>query len=218
MRARVFKQDQPLRLSGDGLAAWIRGIGIAAAVGGTYFMAAELSNSFLITPETVIFWPAAGISSGLLISLWSIARWPVLAGVMVATAAANLLRHFGVATTATWVLGNTAEPLIIAGLMQHYFGAHFKIDRLNCVLGLLAAAVAGAVVASTWWTFVYYWLFASLKEPTATWLHWIVSDFAGIVSVAPLVIGIAAAQRQHPSRREAMESILALAVLAAMAG
>jgi signal transduction histidine kinase len=217
MRASVFKQEQPLRLSGDGLAAWIRSIGIAAGVGVAYFLAAELSNGFLITPETVIFWPAAGVSSGALISLWSTARWPVLAGVMVATAAANLLRHFGVAVTAVWVLGNTAEPLIIALLVQHYFGAQFKIDQLYCVLGLFAAAIAGTAVASTWWT-LYYWLFASLNEPTATWLHWIVSDLAGIVSVAPLVIGIAAAQRQHPSRREAMESIVALAVLAAMAG
>ena len=214
----VREKDQHLRLSRDGLAAWIRSIGIAAGVGVAYFLAAELSNSFLITPETVIFWPAAGISSGALISLWSIARWPVLAGVMVATAAANLLRHFGVAATAAWVLGNTAEPLIIALLMQHYFGAHFKIDRLYCVLGLLAAAVVGTAVASTWWTFVYYWLFASLNDPTATWLHWIVSDLAGVVSVAPLVIGISAALRRHPPRREAIKSIAALVPLGAMTG
>ena len=220
MRARIFEKDQRLRLSRDGLAAWtwLRSIGIGAAVGVAYFLAAQLSNSFLITPETVIFWPAAGISSGLLISLWSTARWPVLAGVIVATAAVNLLRHFGFAATAAWVVGNTAEPLIIAGLMQHYFGAHFKIDRLYCVLGLFAAAVAGTAVASTWWTFVYYWLFASLNEPTATWLHWIVSDFAGIVSVAPLVIGLAAALQRPPPRREAVESIAALAVVGAMTG
>src|ERR1700751_243351 len=194
MRASIFEKDQRLRLSRDGLSAltWLRSIGIAVGVGVAYFLAAQLSNSFLITPETVIFWPAAGISSGLLISLWFIARRPVLSGLIFPAAATNLLRHFGVATTAAWVLGNSAEPLIIAGLMQHYFGAHFKIDRIYCVLGLFAAAVAGTAVASKWWTFVYYWLFASLTDPTGTWLHWIVSDFAGIVSVAPLVIGITA--------------------------
>jgi signal transduction histidine kinase len=220
MRASIFEKDQRLRLSRDGLAAWtwLRSVGIAVAVGVAYFLAAQLSNSFLITPETVIFWPAAGISSGLLISLWSIARWPVLAGVIVATAAVNLLRHFGVAATAAWVLGNTAEPLIIAGLMQHYFGAHFKIDRLYCVLGLFAAAVAGTAVASTWWTFVYYWVFASLKEPTATWLHWIISDLAGIVSVAPLVIGLAGTLQRPPPRRDAIEGVAALAVVGAMTG
>ena len=205
-----------MRLSRDGLAAWMRSIGIAAGIGAAYFLAAELSNSFLITPETVIFWPAAGVSSGALIALGPAARWPVLTGVMVATAAANLLRHMGVVPTAVWVAGNTAEPLIIALLMQHYFGAHFKIDRLYCVLGLFAAAVAGTIVASTWWTFAYYWPFASLKGPAATWLHWIISDLAGVVSVAPLVIAIAAALRRHPSRREIITSIAALTVLAAI--
>ncbi len=220
MCASVFKQDKRWPLNRDWLAAWtwLRSIGIATAVGVAYFLAAQLSNSLLITPETVIFWPAAGISSGLLISLWSTARWPVLAGVIVATAAVNLLRHFDVAATAAWVLGNAAEPLIIAGLMQHYFGPRFKIDRLYCVLGLFAAAVAGTAVASTWWTFVYYWSFASLKEPTATWLHWIVSDFAGIVSVAPLIIGLLAALQRPPPRRESIESIAALGVLGAMTG
>ncbi|HET8668231.1 MAG TPA: ATP-binding protein [Terriglobales bacterium] len=217
MRASIFEKHQRLLLS---LAAWtwLRSIGIAAAVGVTYFLAAQLANSFLITPETVIFWPAAGISSGLLISLWSTARWPVLAGVIIATAAANLLRPFDVAATGTWVLGNTAEPLIIAGLIEYYFGTKFKLERLYCVLGLFAAAVVGTVVASTWWTFVYYWLFASLDEPTATWLHWIVSDFAGIVSVAPLVIGLAAALQRFPPRRESIESIAALAAVGAMTG
>src|ERR1700752_421328 len=162
----MSEKNQHLRLGRNGPVAFIRSLGIAAAVGVAYFLAAQLSNSFLITPETVIFWPAAGISSGLLISLWCTARWPVLAGVIIATAAANLLRPFDVATTATWVLGNTVEPLIIAGLIQYYFGTKFKLDRLYCVLGLFAAAIAGTVVASTWWTSVYYWLSASLNEPT----------------------------------------------------
>ncbi len=220
MRASMFENEQRLRLNRDGLAAWtwLRSIGIAAAVGIAYFLAAEVSNSFLITPTTVIFWPAAGISSGLLISLWSSARWPVLTGVMAATAAANLLRDFGVGATAAWVLGNSAEPLIIAGLVQQYFGANFKIDRLYCVLGLFAAALAGTAVASTWWTFVYYWLFATLNEPTVTWSHWIVSDFCGIASVAPLVIGGAAVLQRPPAWREAVESLAALAVLGVMSG
>jgi signal transduction histidine kinase len=220
MRASKLEKDQRLILSRDGLTAWtwLRSIGIAAAVGVVYFLAAELSNSFLITPETVIFWPAAGISSGLLISLWATARWPVLVGVMVATAAANLLRPFDVAVTATWILGNTAEPLIIALLVQHFIGAHFKIDRLIPVLGLFGAAVAGTAVASSWWTFAYYYLFARLHEPMTNWLHWIVSDFAGIASVAPLVIGIATTLRQPPTWRETVVSMAALAVLGVMCG
>src|SRR5579872_812712 len=218
MREGLSEKERRLRSSAGRLLGqtWLRGIGIAAAIGVAYFLAAQLSNSFLITPETVIFWPAAGISSGLLIALWSIARWPVVVGVMVATAAANLLRHFGIGVTATWVLGNTAEPLIIAGLVQHYFAGQFRLDRLYSVLGLFVAAVVGTTVAATWWTFVYHVLFASLKEPTATWLHWIISDFAGIISVAPLVIAISTLLRRPPAWSEAVESITDLAVLVAM--
>ena len=49
-------------------------------------------------------------------------------------------------------------------------------------------------------------------------LHWIVSDFAGIVSVAPMVIGIATMLQRPPAWREAIESMAALAVLGAMSG
>jgi hypothetical protein len=54
-----------VRSSAGGLCVqtWLLRIAIAAAIGVAYFLAAQLSNSFLITPETVIFWPAAGISS-----------------------------------------------------------------------------------------------------------------------------------------------------------
>jgi hypothetical protein len=45
-----------------------------------------------------------------------------------------------------------------------------------------------------------------------------VSDFAGIVSVAPLVIGIATVPRRPPARREVIESVAALGVLVAMSG
>lgn len=220
MCASVFEKDERRLVSRDGLAAWAwrRSVGIAVAVGVAYFLAAWLSFGLRIPPENVMCWPAAGISSGVLISLWSTARWPALVGMIVATIVVNLLQHFSVAATAAWVVGNTAEPLIITGLIHRYFGSNFKLNRLYCVIWLSGAAVAGAAVAATWWTFVYYWLFASLKEPTAAWLHWIISDLAGIVSVAPLVIGLAAALRRPPPRREAIESIAALAVLGAMTG
>jgi hypothetical protein len=45
-------------------------IGVAAAVGLAYFLAGDLSRLLLLEPEgVVVFWPAAGISSGLLIAL-----------------------------------------------------------------------------------------------------------------------------------------------------
>jgi integral membrane sensor domain MASE1 len=49
---------------------WVRSIGLAAAVGLAYFLAAIFSLRLILGPSGVaVFWPAAGISSGILIAL-----------------------------------------------------------------------------------------------------------------------------------------------------
>ena len=73
------------------LTRWVGSIGLAVAVGIVYFVAARLSLALLTKPEGVaVFWPAAGVSAGVLIALGSRARWPVVVGTMAATIAANL--------------------------------------------------------------------------------------------------------------------------------
>src|ERR1019366_2709774 len=113
---------------------WVTSIWLAVAVGAAYFLAAQLSLGLLIKPDGVaVFWPAAGISSGVLIALGPRARWPVAAGAMAATVAANLMgdRDFRAATA--FAVCNAAEALITAGLIQHYFGTGFSLDRLRQV-------------------------------------------------------------------------------------
>src|SRR2546429_396513 len=66
-------------------------ITLAVAIGVAYFIAARLSLFLLTRPDGVaVFWPAAGVSSGVLIALGRDARWPVAVGTMAATIAANL--------------------------------------------------------------------------------------------------------------------------------
>src|SRR6476646_6900210 len=68
---------------------WVGGLALAVAI--TYFLAARLSLFLLTEPDGVaVFWPAAGVSSGLLIALGREARWPVAIGTILATIAANL--------------------------------------------------------------------------------------------------------------------------------
>src|SRR3974390_2587678 len=106
---------------------WVRGIGLAAAVALGYFLAATLSVRLVMTPDGVpAFWPGAGLSAGILIALGPRARWPVLAGVLVATIAAHLIikdplwgRPLG--------LCNWAEGLITAGLIQYYYPTGFNL-------------------------------------------------------------------------------------------
>jgi len=66
-------------------------IGLTVAVGIGYFLAARLSLFLLAKPDGVaVFWPAAGISSGILIAFGREVRWPVAIGTMAATIVANL--------------------------------------------------------------------------------------------------------------------------------
>src|SRR5262245_4723027 len=69
-----------------------RQVGLAVAVGVAYFLAAQLSLGLLTQPDGVaVFWPAAGVSAGVLIALGPTARLPVAAGAMAATIVANLM-------------------------------------------------------------------------------------------------------------------------------
>jgi integral membrane sensor domain MASE1 len=67
-------------------------IALAIALGIAYLVAAHLSLALLAKPDGVaVFWPAAGVSSGVLIALGREARWSVASGVIVATIIANLM-------------------------------------------------------------------------------------------------------------------------------
>ena len=220
MPQRLLRHGQRQRTTADDLTRrWVGGIGLTAAVGSVYFLAGLLGIRLLMPPEGIaVFWPAAGISSGVLIALGRSARWPVAAGAASATIVANLVAKVDIWTTFAFVLGNTAEPLIIAGLIEHYLGARFSLDRLRPVLCLLAAAVAGPTVAGIGWTVVYRLFHTSTVPMLTTWQHWFGSDITGVVTVAPVVIGIASAVRQPPPRSELIEGTAALVALAVMTG
>jgi signal transduction histidine kinase len=199
--------------------SWVSDVWLAAAVGCGYFLAARLSLGLLLQPDGVaVFWPAAGISSGILIALGPPVRLPVTAAVVAATFAANLLGDRNIAAGFGFGLCNATEALITAGIIQHYFKADFTLGRLQQVLGLLVAAIVGTVVSGIGGAVVFK-LFHSPDVPMfTTWRHWFASDAVGIIAVAPLVIGLAAAARDPPPRRELAEGAAVLALLTAMTG
>jgi PAS domain S-box-containing protein len=201
----------------DSTLPYIGAIGLACAVSIAYFFAARLSLALLAEPDGVaVFWPAAGVSSGVLIALGRSARLPVASGVIVATIIANLTGDRSVWNATASALWNAGEALLAAWLIERYFGSSFTLDRLRNVLGLLAAA-AVATAASGIGGMVSFKLFHS---PTAsmwtTWQHWFASDAVGIIIVAPLVIGLAKALREPPPHNEILEGVVALAALAAV--
>jgi signal transduction histidine kinase len=197
----------------------LRGLALAAVVGLAYYLAAYLSLGLLIKPDGVaVFWPAAGISSGVLIALGPKARWPVALGAIAATLVANLMGDRTVWAASAFAICNAAEALITAGLIQRYSGATFSLDRLRDVLMLFAAAIVGTVISGIGGAISYKLFHSPDVSMFTTWWHWFASDAVGIIAVAPLVIGLAAAARQPPPRRQFVEGIAALALLGAMTG
>jgi signal transduction histidine kinase len=216
-------QDRQERARGRTFAVaatpWLGSPAVAVGIGIAYFLAARLSLALLTETDGVaVFWPAAGVSSGVLIALGRGARLPVAMGTMAATIAANLLGDRNLASSLSFALCNAAEALITAGLIERYFGSSFHLDRLRNVLGLLAAAVIGTTLSGVAATAAYK-LFHSPTVPVLTiWQHWFASDFVGIVAVAPLAIGFTAALPRPPAPGEFIEGTAALVMIAAMTG
>jgi PAS domain S-box-containing protein len=194
--------------------AWFLPVGLAIALGVAYFLAARLSLALLTKPDGVaVFWPAAGVSAGVLIAVGPQARWPVAIGTILATVAANLMGDRNIPSAIVFGLCNAGEAILAAWLIERRFGSNFDLDRLGHVLGLLVAAVVGAAASGVGGTLGYALFHASTAPALTIWGHWVASDGFGIIVVAPLVIGLAAAVRDPPPRGELVEGIAALAAL-----
>ena len=197
---------QPLA-SGAGV---ITTVGVALA----YFVAGRLSLALLEQADGVaVFWPAAGVASGILIALGPSARWPVVAGVMAATIAANLLGDRNIWSSVFFAVANAGEVLIVAGLIHRFCGSPFELNELRRVLALFAATVAGTSLSGIAGTAGFALFHPSTASAPLIWFHWFSSDALGTIAVAPLAIGLASLTRDFPPRREIAEGALALAVV-----
>jgi signal transduction histidine kinase len=194
---------------------WVASIGLAVAVGIVYFVAARLSLALLTKPEGVaVFWPAAGVSAGVLIALGSRARWAVVAGTMAATIAANLSGDRNVASAVLFGVCNAAEAVIAARLIERYFGPDFRLSKLRNVLGLAAAATIGTAISGVGGAITFKSLHSSATPILTIWQHWLASDGLGIIAVAPLLIELASASRDRPPLSELVEGAVTVAALA----
>jgi PAS domain S-box-containing protein len=213
------RAQHPVRTAADPTRRWLRSIGLAVSVGIAYFLAARLSLALLTKPDGVaVFWPASGVAAGVLIALGPGARMPVAVGAMVATVVANLLGDRTALGSIAFAVCNAGEALITAWLIERQFGSRFTFDKLSNVLGLLAAAIVGAAVSGIGGTAGFKYLHGSTAPVLTTWHHWFASDALGIVTVAPLLIGLASAAREPPPRGEVIEGAMALVALVMMSG
>src|SRR6266480_6059812 len=126
---------------------WMSLIWLAVVIGSAYILSAKLSLALLTPDGVAVFWPAAGVAAGALIALGPRARWAVATGTVVATIVANLLGDRNLLSSVVFALCNAGEALLVAGLIDHYFGSPFSLDRLRHVLGLVGAAIVAAALS-----------------------------------------------------------------------
>jgi signal transduction histidine kinase len=199
---------------------WVASVGLAAAVAVLYYLVAYLSLTglfFYQSEGVTVFWAAAGISSGLLISCGSRARRPVLAGVFVAAFLIPLIvLRRGIWLVAIFALCDTIEPIIVAALIARYFGDDFALDQLRKVFALLGATIAGTIPSSLGGAVASRLLLGPETPILITWLHWWTGVAVGVVTVAPVIIGFSAVMRAPPPRSEQIEGAAGLLALAAM--
>src|SRR5262245_41305795 len=195
---------------------WMNSISTALLVGCVYILSARMSLALLTPDGVAVFWPAAGVAAGTLIAFGPSTRWAVVAGTMVATIVANLLGDRNFSSSIIFALGNAGEALLTAGLIEHYFGSPFNLDRLRNVLGLLGAAIVATAASGIGGTLGFALFHGATASIFVTWRDWFASDALGIVTIAPLVIGLASAAREPPARSETIEGFVALASLIVM--
>jgi PAS domain S-box-containing protein len=196
----------------------VRMIVLAVLVGVAYFVAARLSLLLMTASGVAVFWPAAGVSSGILIALGRTARWPVAVGVIAATLAANLTGDRNILSSSIFAVSDAGEALLVAWTVERYVGFDFSRGRLRQVLGLLAAAIIGTAVSGIGGILGYKLGYNPDDSAWTVWRQWVASDAIGIMVVAPLVIDLVAGFRVPLSKYELVEGVVALVVLAASTG
>jgi two-component sensor histidine kinase/integral membrane sensor domain MASE1 len=195
---------------------WMSLSWLAVVIGCLYILSAKLSLALLTPDGVAVFWPAAGVAAGALIAFGPRARWAVVAGTMVATIVANLLGDRNLLSSIVFAVCNAGEALVAAGLIERFFSSPFNLDRLRHVLGLVAAAIIATAISGIGGTLGFALFHSTTASLLVTWQNWFASDALGIITIAPLVIGLASATREPPARSETIEGLVALASLIVM--
>src|SRR5690242_4149030 len=141
-------------------------LGSAGAVGIAYFLAARLGLA-LLAPESdvAVFWPAAGIAAGIAIISGRRTRAALVIGVVVGTIAADLTRDERLSTTLYTGLCDAGEAVLVAWLLERWFGRPFRFSDLRRLAGFLVAAalataacaMCGAAIMTLLHTAAPYW-------------------------------------------------------------
>ena len=195
------------------VSGWMAVVGGAIAVGVVYFLTARLGLALLASSDVAVFWPAAGVAAGILITLGRPALPALFIGVVAATVAANMLSDRNLLTALLKGFCNAGEPVLAAWLLKRWVSQPFTLGSLRRVLDFLAAAAVAAAASAVAGAIIMTSLHTAAPF-LSVWLAWFLSDGLGIVIVAPLLIACGELRFNRPSRNQLVEGVGVLALLA----
>jgi len=194
--------------------SWSGLVKLAVATGIGYFLLGLL-GFFLRAEGVPVFWPASGLAVGALLALGPTVRLPLAAGIFVATVACNLMRGRYTWLAITFGFFNVGQTLLTAWLLELWFGRTFKLEDVQRVLGFFGATAVGAAVSAVGTSIAM-----GLIKPTAShlqvWRLWFAACSLGVVTVAPLLIGLGDVMRERLPRNELIEGGVGLIMLTAL--
>ena len=162
--------------------------------------------------HVVAVWPPAGVALAALLRR-GLGLWP---GVLTGAWVGNLLGSADALGALGEAAGATLGVLVAASVVRRV-APDLRLDRLSEVLGLVAAAVCGAMVSalvgvtSVWVEGTMVW-----DSWSDGFLLWSLGDLEGMLVVAPLLLG-AGLLRETTTLRRAAGATAAIAVLTALA-
>ena len=180
-------------------------------------MVAQLGLALLARPSGVsAFCPVTGIAVGFLIVFGRRARPALIVGLAAGAVISSVMSDRDFTTSMLRIICSTGEAVFVAWLLERWFGRAFAFSDLPRVAGFLGVAGMAAAASATGGAATM-----TLLDPATqfwdVWRLWFLSNGIGIVVVAPLVIELARAWREPPSRREMTEGVAVLALLALVA-
>src|SRR6266436_1573171 len=201
--------------TGSDAQRWVGTVGLAVAVGIAYFLTAQLGRTLLTNSEGLaVFWLGSGVAVGVLVVLGGGARVAVVAGVISASLAINLLGGTSILGAFAFAICNASEAVLAAWLIERWSGPTFRVGKLRHVMALFVAAGVAPAVASAGAAVAMTLLGPSDAPLLSIWRVWFAADALGIVSTAPLLIGVGAVLRDAPPWRDLLEGTLAVLVIA----
>ena len=183
-----------------------------------YFLTAAYSLKLMAPLAGVaLFWPAAGLSSGLLIAFGRQMVIPVVIGILAAVCTGSWVAGRPPVIAIGYSLANIVETLTIAYIVANRHPGPFRLDTFREVITFFVAAACGtalsALISATTITFGG-WSIDGIANEAWTWAR---SDFVGVIAVAPIIIVARGLTRSRVPLSQHVLALVLIVVTAALA-